>query len=55
MCGLYSDKQNGMASMMNALEKLFLLISVMCQMQEGSFDIFCEVQARSPDTFLCNP
>lgn len=37
MCGLYSDKQNGMADKMNALEKLFLLIGVMCQMQEGSF------------------
>jgi len=55
MCGLYSDKQNGMASVMNALEKLFLLIGVMCQMQEGSFVILCEVHARSPDTFLCNP
>jgi len=41
--------------MMNTLEKLFLLIGVMCQMQDGSFVILCEAQARSPDTFLCNP
>ena len=40
--------------MMNALEKLFLLIDVMCQMQGGSFVVLCEVQAQSLDTLLCN-